>query len=319
MLFYRRRRLVKQLKSYVRRWIPANLWSGASVLVRGLSRTLAVSIAYIIVIIYKVLPDPCLIALRQKLTLRRPMDYDRGILTLLANSETEYNVRLRSCEKEPETVNWIQQTIQPGDVLYDIGANVGAYTLIAAHASEQQAVIYAFEPGYNTFPHLVDNIMYNGYNEIITPFQIAFGARTILNAFGYSTSDAGGAQHPGIRYEGHESQLQHTVLTYSLDDFIRLFKLPPPTHLKIDVDGSEMDILRGATKTLEAFPPRWLLIEIDTREQDMDAMKAFMYTHNYSLYQDYPHLPSTVHNVIFKKQEEATTPKKQDNDHIELI
>ena len=310
ILFYKRRQLVRKLKSYVREWFPANLWSEASVLVRGLSRLLAVSIAFVIVLIYKCLPDRCLIALRQKLILRRPLDYDRGILTILTDSATEYNVRLQSCQKEPETVHWIQQTIQPGDVLYDIGSNIGAYALIAAHASDRQALIYAFEPGYNTFPHLVDNIMYNGYDEIITPFQIAFGACTAPSTFGYSTSDAGGAQHKGIQSGNHESQFQHSVLTFSLDDFIRLFKLPQPTHLKIDVDGSEMDILHGMTKTLTASPPRWLLIEIDTQEQNMDVLKTFMQTYDYVLYQDFPHVPSTVHNVIFKMSNEARAPRK---------
>ncbi len=51
---------------------------------------------------------------------------------LRATSMPELRWRARSCAKEPWTVRWIQESIRKGDVLYDIGANVGTFALLAA-------------------------------------------------------------------------------------------------------------------------------------------------------------------------------------------
>src|SRR5579872_3231912 len=73
-------------------------------------------------------------ALMERLPPAHALDYAASRIRLLVSS-SEIGVRLRSVEKEPFTVEWIEQSLRPGEVFYDIGANVGAYSLIAARAT----------------------------------------------------------------------------------------------------------------------------------------------------------------------------------------
>ena len=101
------------------------------------------------------------LALVEQLTPVGELDYARHRIELLVSSP-EIRVRLRSVEKEPFTVEWIERSIKPGDVFYDIGANVGAYSLIAAKVTGNGARIFAFEPSAATFHDLSRNILHNG-------------------------------------------------------------------------------------------------------------------------------------------------------------
>src|SRR5438046_1543914 len=74
------------------------------------------------------------------------LDYPGADLRIGVTSRTEILSRLRPCEKEPWTVAWLERTVRPGDVLWDVGANVGAYSLIAASLGREAAQIVAVEP-----------------------------------------------------------------------------------------------------------------------------------------------------------------------------
>ena len=67
--------------------------------------------------------------------------------------------------EEPFTADWIERSIKPGDVLYDVGANVGPYSLIAAKATSNGARIFAFEPSAPSFHGLSRNILINDCRE----------------------------------------------------------------------------------------------------------------------------------------------------------
>src|SRR3990172_968955 len=85
------------------------------------------------------------------------MDYGRHPIYMCVDSWIENDVRLRSCNKEPGTVEWIENWFRSGDVFYDIGANTGAYSLVAFRFLSGKAKIYSFEPGFVTFPQLCKN------------------------------------------------------------------------------------------------------------------------------------------------------------------
>src|SRR5262245_25440744 len=92
------------------------------------------------------LPAGAILTIRSRVILRCALDYPRSDIYLDVQSSDEYYLRLRSCYKEPETVEWIEKFVRENDVFYDIGANVGAYSLIASRFANGKATVYAFEP-----------------------------------------------------------------------------------------------------------------------------------------------------------------------------
>ena len=73
------------------------------------------------------------------------LDFPDCDIWIRAESPAEKNWRARSCAKEPWTVDWLRGNVRPDEVLYDIGANVGTFALVAA--KHLRARVVAFEPG----------------------------------------------------------------------------------------------------------------------------------------------------------------------------
>jgi FkbM family methyltransferase len=197
------------------------------------------------------------------LTPVRELDYARHPIKLVVSSP-EIRRRLGSVEKEPFTVEWIESTLGPGDVLYDIGANVGPYSLIAAKATG--ARVFAFEPAPASFRDLAHNVELNDCVESVTPVPLALWSETGLLPVRWKSGKAGAARHRFGRRKGVGEG--PVTLGIRLDDAVDRLGIPPPTHAKIDVDGHEVEVLRGAEQTL--IRPEWrsILIELDRRETD---------------------------------------------------
>jgi FkbM family methyltransferase len=182
--------------------------------------------------------------------------------------------RKNATSKEPRTVAWIE-SLPAGDVLFDVGANVGAYSLIAAKRPQGALRVVAFEPAFSTFGLLCRNVVANGAGDQVTPLPVTLGGRTELGHFGYSTLTAGAGLQVGLggslesTYGGDgESAYDQPVLVFTLDDLIERFVLPFPQHVKLDVDGAEVEILRGATRTLSDPRLKTILAEVFARYED---------------------------------------------------
>ncbi len=229
------------------------------------------------------LSDLTKLKLSAETELIKPMDYQRHRIKLRVNSGDEYK-RINACKKEPWTVKWIENSLRPGEVLFDIGANVGVYSLVAAKATEGKAKIFAFEPAFFNFSSLCYNIELNHCQNCITPFQVALYSKTSLVNFKYSTLSPGSALHMlGKTDESFECVYEQPVLSYRLDDFIEEFNLPVPNHLKLDVDGTELDIIDGSSKMLSDARLKTLMIELnedsdrsDEKLVDFLAEKGFI-------------------------------------------
>jgi FkbM family methyltransferase len=288
------------LKASLRSHVPPALWDLTAAAVRTVSDALSRWSAATLTIALRLLPDSVRLALRQSLDLKRPLDYHGARIWLHVTSPAERWTRLRSCEKEPETVEWIERSIGPGDVLYDVGANVGAYSLVAAKSAQGRAIVYAFEPGYRTFASLVDNIALNEAWDVIIPLQVALSDHTGLSTFLYSSVEAGTARHPGVQRGFRVDRVTkgHDVLVYRLDDFVRQFGLRSPTHLKLDVDGGELGVLAGASQTLRSEALRSVLVELVPGGREASAARQLLSTYGFALETEHSH-GSEVANHIF--------------------
>jgi FkbM family methyltransferase len=206
--------------------------------------------------------------LKSDIKIVKKLDYDHRDILLNIDSDFEYRVRLHSCKKEPETVQWIETFFRKGDVFYDIGANIGAYSLVASKFFDGKVTVYAFEPASPNFAQLCKNLVLNGSVGSVVPLPIALSDRTSIVNFNLQNLVPGGAIHAlGEPVDGEGNVftpvVRQPVLSYRVDDFIKQFQIPIPAHIKIDVDGSELSVLKGMDKTLNDHSLRSMLLELN--------------------------------------------------------
>jgi FkbM family methyltransferase len=234
------------------------------------------------------------------------LDYPDGEILLHADSSVERDLRSISCRKEPMTVDWMKRELKPGDVLYDIGANVGAYSLIAAHILDGEGTVYAFEPSFINYNQLCRNIILNKSQNCITPLQIPLCREGRMDCFHYHSLHTGGSLHSFSRNIDYKADIFEPVasmgmLGLSLNDFAAIPGVKTPDLLKIDVDGLEHDILSGASSILGRKTLRSVLIEIN---EDLleETQKIIDLLYEHSLFPLEKHkLHLNLHNYIFNR------------------
>lgn len=243
--------------------IPAKHWA----VLRGIRNGIRRALVYMWLSLSAMLPDRIVVFLKSNTRLIKKLDYQGANIYLQVESQVEYDTRLHSCVKEPETIDWIHGFFKEGDVYYDIGANVGAYALVAAKHFRGKVQVYAFEPSFPTFKQLCTNVVLNDCQGSVTPLQVALSERTGMAVLNYSSLLPGSALHAlgeAVDYKGDYFQpvVKQSVLAFALDDLVRQFALSPPTHVKLDVDGIELSILKGAEQTLSRAALKSVLVEI---------------------------------------------------------
>jgi FkbM family methyltransferase len=142
-----------------------------------------------------------------------------------------------------------RHVVAPGMVVYDVGANVGFYTLLAAHLVGDGGQVAAFEPVPRNLAFLRQHVALNGLRAV--------------RVHDVALSDAEGTARFDL---GEESSMGHLsdrgtleVRTTTLDAVVARGELRPPDVLKIDVEGAEARVLRGAARTLATARPTILL------------------------------------------------------------
>ena len=140
--------------------------------------------------------------------------------------------------------------LKQGDVVYDIGAHVGLYTLGASEKVGLEGHVYAFEPFQRNAQYLRRHIELNR----LTHCSVVEAA--VCNSTGRGRFDASGC-HSEARLSVTGSA---TVPTLSIDEFLSSEpKRRPPNVIKVDARGAEMEILCGGRRTLAEFAPRIFL------------------------------------------------------------
>jgi FkbM family methyltransferase len=176
--------------------------------------------------------------------------------------------------KEPDTIRWIEG-FPAASVLWDIGANVGVFSLYAARRARCRVV--SFEPSAANFFVLVRNVQVNGLEDTIATYCLALAGSTQLGVLNLASASMGTAMsHFGeagdiSRYAvgGTDSEkTAHGMIGFTIDEFIARFAPPFPTHIKIDVDGLELAILQGATNTLKNDRLRSVMVELTLTHDD---------------------------------------------------
>ena len=176
--------------------------------------------------------------------------------------------------REPEMLDWIDSFETPCR-FWDIGANIGANALYAA--LRPGIAVLAFEPSPASYAALCRNIEANGSGERIQAYCLALNADTRLGSLNMSSTGAGGSFNSFESTQdcfGRELavQFRQSTVGFAIDDFRRLFGLPAPNYLKIDVDGIEERILAGAAATLADPALRSVLVELEAADTARNAV-----------------------------------------------
>lgn len=159
---------------------------------------------------------------------------------------------------------WLKSFLKPGMTFYDIGTNIGFYSLIAAKIVGPTGKVYSLEPSSLTYQRLNDNIELNSsLKTIITTYEIAASDKISETQMYVSKNDF----HAwNSMTEPHNSSDFHaeTIKTATIDNLYKTEKWNPPHLIKIDIEGWEEFALKGATEILTEHHPA-ILIEF-TRE-----------------------------------------------------
>jgi FkbM family methyltransferase len=151
---------------------------------------------------------------------------------------------------EPNLTRWIERTLRPGDVFVDVGANVGYFTLLASRLVGPAGRVVAIEASMGNHRILQDQIALNDARNVRTVQAAASHERSRLRLF----RDPGGnlgltstADHGGLEPEAE-------VDCYPLADLLQPDEIDRVRVIKIDVEGGELDVVRGLAPLLGRLP-----------------------------------------------------------------
>ncbi|WP_165785175.1 FkbM family methyltransferase [Aliarcobacter cryaerophilus] len=167
---------------------------------------------------------------------------------------------------EPEMLDYIE-SLEEDSVFYDIGASNGIFSV---YAMQKSLKVFSFEPEIQNFSLLGANSYLNKNSKHQHKlFNIAISDKNSIGNMFIAKFEGGGhmkildkAKKVGEK-ENFIPDFTQNVLTYNLDSFIEKYSLPAPEHIKIDVDGAEMAVIKGAINTLKNKTLKSIFIELE--------------------------------------------------------
>lgn len=190
------------------------------------------------------------------------MTWSDGVSFQLAPDDQSSRALYVSSTYEPTTLHVLKTLLHPGDVFVDVGANAGLMVLAASRWVGVEGRIYAFEPSTREFARLTDTIARNRLTQT-TAVRTALGSRAGSAALRVADATHGGLNTLGdsFPYSGITTERMEPVDVQTLDEFVETHRVSRIAAIKIDVEGSETDVLLGAHRVIERDRPA-VLIEV---------------------------------------------------------
>jgi FkbM family methyltransferase len=195
---------------------------------------------------------------------------DDGISRTL-NKKHGYNKR------ELAFMTLIRENVEPGQVCFDVGANIGFVTLILAKLVGKDGTVYAVEPTKQNYKVLKKNIRLNGYENNIFPKRLA-----VSNKMGNATLYLSGQSNLSSlsKHSKTDPGRKEQVNTVTIDEYLKDKKIPD--MYKMDIEGHEVKVLNGMHETAtKSLPGTKIFMEVHPKlygkKLDMeDALKRFV-------------------------------------------
>lgn len=186
--------------------------------------------------------------------------------------------------KEPETIDWLNENGSKYNCLFDIGANLGLYSIY--YAKKFDAKVFSFEPSFKNLELLARNIRLNSLQEHITVISNPLTDKFLVSKYFQGDFKAGAAEasFDNKKYiQEHETKNKHigvnkekifyNTLGISIDNLIDKNLIDLPKLIKIDVDGNEIEILNGCTNLLKKNKKVSILIETRSLTEKLVTQK----------------------------------------------
>ncbi len=241
---------------------------------------------------------------KEKLIIFKIFDeYSKKELSFSIKNNITYERARTLFTKEPLTISWIRN-FDDGSIFFDIGANIGVYSLYAAILKNIKVV--SFEPESNNFQTLMENILINNLNSKIIAYPIGISDDTQFSSLYISQFTYGGSHHSVGRYptnlqtlEPIKTETKQGIFTTSLDDFLEKWKMDTPNYIKVDVDGIEHKIFESADKMLSNKKLNSILVEINEKREDDKFILKKLSEYDFKI--DYKQMNKVKKNNEFNK------------------
>lgn len=165
----------------------------------------------------------------------------------IVGSSTNHGFWLGTREYEQRRV--FEETVTEGSIVYDLGAHVGFYSMLASVISGPQGRVISFEPLPSNLKFLREHLRINNMENVeVFEAAVSDGEGEACFAEGLGSFDGRLAENGAIH-----------VRTVTLDGLLASGRIPPPDFIKIDVEGGEVAALQGALSLLKTYHPTLFL------------------------------------------------------------
>jgi FkbM family methyltransferase len=236
------------------------------------------------------------------------MNYSEVAVRGISFKLMTYTRSLELCARmnyETENLDFID-TINPNEVLYDLGACEGRFSIYAALKGVR---VISFEPEAKNFLVFSQNIVINAIGEDrLKAINAGVGAKNGNAIINIGQPWEGGHQkvveHGEIRNDLNFNFVENQeIKLFSIDSFVEKENYPPPNYLKIDIDGSEMPFLIGATKTLKSKELKGIIFELNESDPNFLNIITLLSANGFVEHKRF-NVPNEVNlfNILFEKR-----------------
>lgn len=161
--------------------------------------------------------------------------------------------------------------LEPGETVFDVGAHVGYYTIVASIEVGESGSVFAFEPRPLNYCYLARHVRINDVGNVRLS-QVGVASKSGRLRFNTRTGT-------GTGHISADGPLEIDVI--SIDDELKQGRLPRPDFIKIDVEGGETEVLQGCEQTVSEHRPKFLVATHD--QQQHEFVMGFLKRHGYRI------------------------------------
>jgi FkbM family methyltransferase len=231
--------------------------------------------------------------------------YNKGKKVIISGIELRLPYRFSRYyenDYEKESVTFFKKHIYKGQVVIDVGAQIGLMAKLFADLVGENGRVYAFEPTPKTFTVLKKTISLNKQERIIKPIEAAISEKKGKASFSISNQDIDAANSLSDTNRQHQTHMI-SVDVLSLDEFVAEEAVSKVDFIKIDAEGAEYFVLKGARTILKEYRP---IINLALHPKSMMALNStlkqvydFIMEENYAIYSN----NKEISEAVFTSQE----------------